>query len=450
MGACDAGHADCNGLPQDGCERNVFIDGPCTCVPGTTEACYLGAPGTEGAGPCHAGSRTCSWDGASFGACKDQVLPISEICGNGVDDDCNSIVDDAPDADGDGWTACDGDCCELASGSCPDPKMVNPGALEKLGNGIDDDCDPTTSDTAPALCPSVEVLAGVTGVEVAKAMDLCRTTTAAPPLAQKRWGLIDAVQILPDGSAPTATQLADIQGYQTAILSSFGSVIVPHKGPTMAALSTGRMRDPSRPGYVDPAPGTSFGHLGSPPPSFLAAHGGVLPSSSGCNGACPSGAGANDGVNVRLTIRAPTNVASFSYDYRLFSAEYAARTCSPYNDFFLTLLQTGFVGLPADHNIAFDSFQNLASVNNVRFDVCTAQGCSMCPQGSSELAGTGFDVGGAGAATQWLTVDAPIVPGETFKIDLMVFDVSDDAGDTSVLLDNFRWTSTVGCPSCDH
>ena len=448
MGACDVGHANCDQSPQNGCEQNVFVDGPCFCAPGTTKACYLGGPGTENVGPCKTGTATCNSNGTSFGACTGQVLPIFEICGNNVDDDCNGTVDDVPDSDGDGWTSCDGDCCELGAPNCPNPKLVNPGAFEIQGNGVNDDCDPTTSDFAPALCPSVEVLAGVTGVEVAKAMDLCRITTAAPPLAQKRWGLIDAIQILPDGSAPTMADLADIQGYQTAILGSFGNVIVPHKGATMAALSTGRARDSARPGYVDPSPGTSFGRTGSPPAQFLAAHAGLLPSSSGCNGACPHGAGANDGVNVRLTIRAPSNALGFSYDYRFFSGEYGARSCSPYNDFFLTLLQSNALGLPLDHNIAYDSLANLASVNNVRFEVCVAQGCSQCPFGPAELAGTGFDVGGAGAATSWLTVDAPIVAGETFKVDLMVFDVSDDAGDSAVLLDNFRWIPPCMGGSC--
>jgi hypothetical protein len=450
MGACDAGHANCDFQPFNGCEHNVFADGPCACAPGTTIPCYLGFPGTENTGPCKAGIRTCQLDGTSSGACVGQVLPIFEICGNGVDDDCNGAVDDVVDVDGDGWTMCDGDCCELGGPNCPNPQLVNPGAYEIYGNFIDDDCDPTTSDTVPApSCASAEVLSGVTGVEVAKAMDLCQFTTVAVPLAQRRWGVLDASQILPDGSAPTAADLADMQGWQTAILTGFGSVIAPHKHETMAALSTGRMRDAGHAGYVDPSPGTSFGRAGAPPPSFLAAHGGLLPSSTGCNGACPPGSGAHDGVGVRLTIRVPTNAKYFSYDFRFLTGEYAARTCSSFNDYHLALYQTTAPGIPLDHNIALDSFLNLVSVDSSRFDVCAAQGCALCPFGPSALAGTGFDVGGLGAATQWLTVDAPIVPGETIKLDLMVFDVSDSAGDSAVLLDNFRWGAiSNGCPQC--
>jgi hypothetical protein len=327
---------------------------------------------------------------------------------------------------------------------------VNPGAFEILGNGIDDDCDPTTSDVTAVDCGGgSELLAGVTGLEVAKAMDICQLTTASPPLAQKRWGLIAASQTLPDGSAPTAADLAAMQDFQTAILQSFGSSgIQPKAGTTMAALSTGRMRDAAHPGYVDPSPGTSFGRVGAPPAGFLAAHGGVLPGNGGCNGNCPPGTGAHDGVSTRLTIRVPTNAISFSYDYRFFSGEYGGRTCSPYNDFHLSLLQTAAPGMPLDKDIAYDALYNLPSVNNVFFESCVAQGCSICPSGASALAGTGFDVGGAGAGTQWLTVDAPIVAGETMKMDLMVFDVSDGAGDTAVLLDHFRWHSPPGCQFC--
>ncbi|MEP7121733.1 MAG: MopE-related protein [Byssovorax sp.] len=449
LGPCNPGHADCNGISFDGCEHNLLADGPCVCVPGTTQPCYQGFPGTENNGPCKSGARICKPDGAGFGACTGQVLPIFEICGNGVDDDCNGAVDDVTDIDGDGWTMCDGDCCEVGAPNCPYPQLVNPGAYEILNNGVDDDCDPTTNDNVPAVsCASAEVLSGVTGVEVAKAMDLCQLTTAAPPLAQKRWGVVSASQILPDGSAPTAADLADIQGYQTAILASFGNVIVPHKNGTMAALSTGHMRDPAHAGYVDPSPGTSFGRVGAPPAGFLAAHGGLLPSSTSCNGACPHGAGAYDGVGVRLTIRTPTNAKSFSYDYRFFTGEYGARGCSAFNDYHLALYQSAAPGIPLDHNIAFDTLLNLPSVDSAHFDVCAAQGCSACPYGAGELAGTGFDVGGLGAATQWLTIDAPVVPGETIKLDLLVFDVSDGAGDSAVLLDNFRWNSGLPCNAC--
>ena len=50
-----------------------------------------------------------------------------------------------------------------------------------------------------------------------------------------------------------------------------------------------------------------------------------------------------------------------------------------------------------------------------------------------------MEIGSTGGATTWLTTDAPVVPGETIQLELMLFDVSDGILDSVVLLDNFRW-----------
>ena len=56
----------------------------------------------------------------------------TEICGNGVDEDCDG-VDPACDGDGDGYDSTE-DCDDGDPG-------VNPGATEICGNGVDEDCD---------------------------------------------------------------------------------------------------------------------------------------------------------------------------------------------------------------------------------------------------------------------------------------------------------------------
>ncbi len=64
-----------------------------------------------------------------------------EVCGDNKDNDCNGLVDEAgctcPDADGDGYTAavCGGADCNDA-----DP-AVHPGATESCTDGVDNDCD---------------------------------------------------------------------------------------------------------------------------------------------------------------------------------------------------------------------------------------------------------------------------------------------------------------------
>src|SRR3954465_14519843 len=63
------------------------------CTEGATQSCYSGAAGTQGVGPCTAGSQTCGADG-QWGACLGEVTPKGEVCGNSVDDNCNGHVDE--------------------------------------------------------------------------------------------------------------------------------------------------------------------------------------------------------------------------------------------------------------------------------------------------------------------------------------------------------------------
>ena len=152
-------------------------------------------------------------------------------------------------------------------------------------------------------------------------------------------------------------------------------------------------------------------------------------------------------MNLRLSVRVPTNAQSFSYDFRFFSAEYWTYSCTQYNDFYLALLTSGAMGIPADKNISFDSLSNPVSVNNGFFDYCVPKGCYTCPLGTSALNGTGMQLSSTGGGTSWLTTTAPIVPGETMVLELMIFDVSDGVLDSLTLLDNFEWSltpSTVG------
>lgn len=117
-------------------------DADLVCTPNVTEPCqYTGPQGTENVGTCKAGTRTCLPDGSGWMTCFGEVTPLYDLCDDGIDQDCNGIVDDL-DVDGDGYIECGEtlDCCWKFE-DCPEPWNVYPGAPEIPGNGIDDNCN---------------------------------------------------------------------------------------------------------------------------------------------------------------------------------------------------------------------------------------------------------------------------------------------------------------------
>jgi MYXO-CTERM domain-containing protein len=78
------------------------------CAPDASQACAGNATGA-----CNPGSRTCSSTG-TWGACTGVIAPVSEVCGDGIDNDCDGLVDCA-----------DPDCaavCALGPESPPEPR----------------------------------------------------------------------------------------------------------------------------------------------------------------------------------------------------------------------------------------------------------------------------------------------------------------------------------------
>lgn len=63
------------------------------CTLGEARDCYSGPAGTEGVGLCRAGTQACASDGASWGACDGEVLPLPvEDCASGQDQNCDGHV----------------------------------------------------------------------------------------------------------------------------------------------------------------------------------------------------------------------------------------------------------------------------------------------------------------------------------------------------------------------
>ncbi len=333
------------------------------------------------------------------------------------------------DYDADGYTGNDGDLDETNA-------LVNPGAYEIIGNGLDDDCDSSTPDTA-AVDDGFEsaVFTGVTPLQAAQAIGLYRTTTDDPPISEKTWGVIDAEFLTSDGVTPVVARLTNMSDYQAAIMTDYGTGgVVPRSGAAMVGISTGRMRDASDTGYEAPVNGRDFGYIDALPGDY------DFPGTSGCSGSCSIVSSVHDSVNIRLTMRVPTNARGFAYDHIFFTGDFNDPQCS-YTDYSLALLTSGASGIPEDRNIAFDTLGEPLSVNSGFLSYCTptTTSCGDCSSGADILAGTGMDTDDVGGSTGWLTTKTPVIPGETIVLEIMIFDSGDGLINSVLLLDNFRW-----------
>jgi hypothetical protein len=426
--------------------------GPCD--PGGMRDCYTGHMDTEGVGPCVGGTQMCLESG-QWGNCVGQILPQPEICTDGIDNNCNGMVDENIDADGDGYTTCGGDCCD--STECDEPAKVNPGAFDVAGNGVDDDCDGIV-DNSVGLCDQALPSNSQVATDYAKAIDICQTASDT----DMKWGLIDAQLTLADGTGVPAA-------VSHSIRQKFGTNVGPQGGTSMAMISSGAAAGQ---GQTNPGPDSDFSEdeltSSNFPADFLAANAGTLPNSPGCPPPDTSDGEAHDPVMMTFKIRVPSNAHSFSLKLNFYTSEFPEWTCSEFNDFFVILLDSTYTGNPpnpTDKNLAFYSPMNsdvkypvgvnLAHGDTGLFTQCTngATGCdgvsgtiSTCAS-MNDLIGTGMDVvdgacgnGTVGGATGWLTTTGNVVPGEVITLRIAIWDTSDGVLDSLALIDAFTWS----------
>lgn len=349
-----------------------------------------------------------------------------------------------------------------SGGPASQPCAPNPANYDIPGNGCDDDGDGQI-DNAPA-CDTGLALTGE-AEDFAKAIGICTKASA------NGYGLVSAKFTRGYGrnDAPKAEQ--------HGILPKFGDVIKPREGASLGVLSTGYAREYDGNG-TEPFGGETrsgntykqhgkdwygYGQAGNGKPG----NGSVPPGFPKPAAGCQQDRTVNDVISLKLELKAPANASGIKFDFNFYSGEWPAYICSAFNDGFLAFLSAqGFNGGKPD-NMSFDKDDNPVSVNNGFFDRCTPSvqtGCapgskkstSTCPGGAAELAGTGFGAsgkwcsiydGGAsttstnGGATGWLTSQAPVQGGETFTLELMIWDTGDAVLDSSVLVDNFTWVA---------
>ncbi len=176
--ACNDGlDNDCDGIADDGC----------VCVPGSVSACYDGPTGTAGVGVCQAGTKTCNATGTAYGACAGAVTPSAEICGDGLDNDCDGASDEGcvcspgssvgcytgpSDTAGVGVCRPGAQACNAAGtayGACTG--AVTP-TSEICGDNSDNDCDGVTDDGC--VCSPGSTVGCYTGPPGTAGVGVCR------------------------------------------------------------------------------------------------------------------------------------------------------------------------------------------------------------------------------------------------------------------------------------
>ncbi len=168
-----------NGIDDNG---DGQVDETCSCLvpdydpelPRTGQPCYSGPIGTLGVGICEGGTRDCQATG-TWGACTGQILPATEVCGDGLDNDCDGFVDEACP-----WCTIPVDeTCDGIDNDCDG--VIDNGVLNGCGScgpvadaevcddGLDNDCNGSIDEGCPvckAECfPGAPEKAGVGACE---------------------------------------------------------------------------------------------------------------------------------------------------------------------------------------------------------------------------------------------------------------------------------------------
>ncbi len=229
----------CNGL-DDNCDGAV--DEGCDCTqPGQTRAC--GGPAGL-AQPCKQGTQSCGANG-QWSTCEGAVLPTAELCGDGIDNDCNGKVDDGceqPDAGtgGAGGTGGSGGSAGAGgaddAGACdttvPAPRPIAPTSTGRV------------STSSPTL--RWELPAGVTGAHVTLCHDRACTSVITS---------MDVTGTSTKPSTPLAAgvvfwKLEGLAGGKTGCSETVWQFVVPRKSAA-TDTSWGTLFDVNGDGYAD-------------------------------------------------------------------------------------------------------------------------------------------------------------------------------------------------------
>ncbi len=222
-----------------------------------------------------------------------------------------------PDDDGDGFTVCDGDCNDHDSLINPCAFDTNAASGDPVGSdGIDNDCDGTVDNRR--LCDQTLTNGHDTNaVDYATAMDIC-------PNADPRCVWVKSA-IFYGPSVTNAHRVTAHMGNNVGFH--------PHAGSFEAFFATGTSDDDVDTPAYRTGDGTDFMNTFTHP-SPLPANQNVNPCNTGVD---ESTVAIHDYTELRLTLLAPVNAGSFTFDFNFFSEEYPVYVCQGFNDTFLAM-----------------------------------------------------------------------------------------------------------------
>ena len=147
-------------------------DVPPECQEGRERVCYDGLKGTEGKGVCQTGTQQCV--GGKWGKCNGQVLPQAEVCGDGRDNDCDGVPDENCPCNFDNKNV---GVCKSAktdgSGICQKPSGYD--LQDICGDGLDNNCDGNKDETCQCAPKSTKPCGSDVG-ECKKGKQTCSST----------------------------------------------------------------------------------------------------------------------------------------------------------------------------------------------------------------------------------------------------------------------------------
>lgn len=478
-------------------EGGIYVE----CTPGETMPCYEGPSGTKDVGICKSGVSTCVEDGTAWSECVGQVKPLPEICSNGIDENCDGedmTPENAIDYDGDGYTYCDGDCCESGwEEKCSNtnaPERINPTAYEMVDDGVDNNCNGQIDEEEHCDEGLSLVIGDYEGnaVKLAQAMGLC-TGLISAELSLAGEPVTEQIDTNPNACGSESCNYNPQprlsrerpyyeSDYQTfAVTNIFGTAMNPLEGIMLAVLSTGQWNSPTQNAQVATLGAGDMQTASTLPEDWLNMMPGCqVPKAPSCGGQNPQNGLTNqcagkeipvgqDPIMLTMKIKAPINAEAFEFNLFFMSIEYPSTVCSNnnYNDFFIALLDSTYNDKnpgaeymnPYDKNLAKDEFGNPVGVDLAPaglFKACNPNCTNALTgnlnkwgacEGDELLNGTGFGTNGktgmigcsdGHGGTGWLRVAGNVVPNEEITLRLALF----EQGEVGYGPDH-SWDSTV-------